>query len=285
MERAMQPSKAKLHAIAVMLAAFPLAALAQRPAAPGGDYLTAVNESGGTVRLELLSAGAPQANARAQMMACLAPKAAVRWELGSDPAAANGIVRLQMMRGDTCDEQQPVVCEHSLPRAPGLRHVALRGEGGRCGVSLAAAPPVGLLKAGPCNGPWVPLTISNQNPNWGLWATLYESTEFSQRKILYAACWKPGETRMACVDQRNYVVRAEMTGPMGNESVARNCSGPVKLDTQPGGPDSYGRLDGYRNASVTLLPVYKKDSWQLTMKSNNKWDPIFCVQGKCVSQQ
>ena len=133
----MDTRNANLQAIAATLAAALLStgALAQRqsppphPAPAGDDFLQAVNETRGTVKLELFAASDdPARGARAHMMACLQPQAGVRWDLGSATAnSPNARVRLRVMQGDNCDEKQQVVCEHSIPRGPGLRHLALRG--------------------------------------------------------------------------------------------------------------------------------------------------------------
>jgi len=259
----MQARKASTQAAAVALAAAFLSTGAfaqsrpQPPAPAPGDFLNAVNETPGTVRVELFAAGdVPGKDARARMMACLQPKAAVHWKLG--PASANARVRMQMIQGDTCDEKQRVACEQSFPLTPGLQHVALRGDGRSCGMSPIPAPAGGMLKAGgnPCGGPWVPLTIVNQDTKWALWATMYD-VDRTFPKILYSACWMPGETRMACVDKHNYYVRAEMVG-RSNERAATGCSELKRCDTLPDGkplqhgPTGNAPLNSAPSATLTM---------------------------------
>jgi len=245
---------AKLPSAAMLASALlSTTVLAQRqsvpPPASGGDFLHATNESSYLAKLEVFAADDPRGpDSRPRMMACLQPKAGVRWDLG--PSIAHATLRFQLVKGTVCDGKAPVACERSLPRAPGMRHIALRGDGGGCGVSPMAAPREGPLKAGnPCGAPWVPFTIVNTDRTWALWATMYDQG----KNIMYAACWMPGETRMACVDKRDYWVRAEMVG-RSNEQAAKSCSemkrcdtGEVKLGHRPNAP-----LSAWQAVTLTM---------------------------------
>jgi hypothetical protein len=231
----------KTSAVAVMFAAAFVAthAAAQAPQSKGppggppGDFIDAVNETPSSVKLEFFPTNAPAGpDARAQMMACMGPKQTVRWPLG--PETPVGKIRMQVMGDNGCDgPQQKVVCERSIERAPGLQYVTLRGEGRNCGVFPMPAPPGGdMLKLSQACGPtghWSPLTIRNKDEKQALWLTVYEDRHIIEggQRILAAACWLPGETRMACVDRRNLVLRVEMTSRDKGHSRSTSCSEPV----------------------------------------------------------
>jgi hypothetical protein len=200
------------------------------------DFLDAVNETQSSVKLEFFTANTPPGpDARAHMMACMSPKQTLRWPLA--PETPVGRIRMQVMGGNGCDEpKQKILCERSIDRAPGLQYVSLRGEGNNCGVFPMPAPARGMLQAASDCGPrgvWAPLTIKNKT-NYGVWVTMYHNTApraFGGPEILYAACWMPHETRMACVDKKNYIIRAQFTGNerWGN---AKSCSERVYRDTE-----------------------------------------------------
>ena len=97
------------------------------------------------------------------------------------------------------------------------------------------SPGLGLLKGNQDCGPtgaWAPLTITNTDSYRAAWVTFYDNRAGASGDIMYAACWNPGETRMACVDKINYAVRAEMVWRTVWVA-ARDCSdGTVTCDTQ-----------------------------------------------------
>src|SRR5258706_2883162 len=176
------------------------AAQAPRGSAPdGGDFLEAVNETQGMVKLEF-TPGPPGRGGRAQLMACMTPKQAVRWAL--DPKASAGELRLQVMRGPSCDDPQQPVCTQAINRVPGLQYVTLRGEGNKCGVFPMPAPAQRGLQAGAggnqlCGptGVWAPLTFTNKDPKRGMWVTVYNwNPGLKPNEIRAAACWLPGES-------------------------------------------------------------------------------------------
>ena len=254
----------KTPAVAMMLAAAFAAthAAAQAPAPKGPpagppDFLDAVNETASSVKLEFFSANTPPGpDARAHMMACMSPKQTLRWPLA--PETPVGRIRMQVMGGNGCDEPQKVVCERSIDRVPGLQYITLRGEGNNCGVFPMPAPARGgmLQAAGDCgpSGVWAPLTIKNTT-NYGVWATLYENVHrMGGPPILYAACWMPYETRMACVEKRKYIVRAQV---VGNErwAVAKSCSERVYRDTNYRGQIHGALVDMGANPNGFLLTM------------------------------
>ena len=251
------------HALALSLAllfchhaAAQLAKRDKAPAPAAEDFLEALNETPRTVRLELLpardAAGGPR---EALMMACIKQGGRIRWTM--EPQARTRI-RMQMLEGDSCGEKQAVACQFAIDRAPELQYVTLRGEGRKCGVF--PMPPPKLLKAGadqPCGptGHWVPLTITNWSPALAIWMTMYENRSgppplFDDGPpILASGCWLPGVTRMACVDRRNMILRAEA---LGNDFYrpAASCSERKQRDTGI----KYGKLvDMSANASFTAF--------------------------------
>lgn len=213
-------------------------ALAQKPpaAAPApNDFLQAVNETKGTVRVEFLRPTAPGSrDAYRQASACLGPKESVYWPL----ASPIGKVRMQVMRGTQCDDGQPVACERSIDRVPGLQYVSLRGEGGQCGIFPMPAPASGGLKSAGnqmcgSSGTWAPLTFTNRDPKRAMWVTVYNvNTGLAPNAKSMWGCWLPGETRMACVNPTRVILQAEMTGRTDAGQPAPNCNASVTCKTR-----------------------------------------------------
>ena len=193
------------------------------------DFLQAVNETTGTATLELFDAGEATPGKRPRMYACLKRGESVRWRIDRD--TPRGEIRLQVMQGDRCEEPPRIACEHVIDRAPGLRYVALRGEGRKCGVFAMPGPAAGTLQASEfCGFPWSPLTIDNQSDTAAAWVTKYDEAG----QILYAACWLPLEKRMACVERRKLRIRVQLTRDpsRGPGARAQSCSEPVICDTE-----------------------------------------------------
>ena len=143
-------------------------------------------------------------------------------------------------------------------------------------MGLAPAPHtpgMGLLKADAgcgSSGTWAPITITNASWDRSAWVTFYENTSggfFGDGPpIVYAWCWLPGETRMACVEKRNYIIRAEMLGPPGWLQAAKDCSLGKSCDTNGDSrtPDG-ARIDmGPGNARAITIKDY---DWGCN------WDP------------
>ena len=229
------PAHAALFAALILT----LDAVAQTPPTPQpppppprnpGDFLEAFNQTAATVKLEFIPGGSSRhPNARPHTMACINPDAAVRWPLDSTPP--RGTLRMQVMSGNSCEKEQPV-CRSELPRDPGMNFVALRGGAGSCAVVAVRPPKGGPLAAAadqPCgpSGAWVPLTIENRYDE-PIWVTLYKHKRaMDLPEYAVAACWKPYEKRVACVEPALFTARMEQI--FGQ---ADHCSGKPYCDTQ-----------------------------------------------------
>ena len=211
-------------------------ASAQQPrpkgAAAPSDYLEAVNESAGTVKVEYFPASAER-DAGPQAMACLDANQGVRWSVD---AAPGGRIRMQAMRGPQCEDRLQVACQREVPRAPGVRLVALRGN---CAIVARPAPPGGALKAGADCGPsgaWAPVTIRNEYGAYSIWVTFYRVNQLLPNTIVGAGCWDPNETRMACVEKTDMLVRMEVQCAGYDDFthrcvVTKSCKGRTICDT------------------------------------------------------
>jgi hypothetical protein len=211
-------------------------AAAQAPGAGAGDFLQAVNETSGVVKLQFFPANVPAGkDVRPSLSACMSPKEAVRWPM--DPRVA-GEIRLQQMGGNGCEDPPQVACERAIARAPGMQYVAVRGDGKGCGLFPMPAP-APVLMAGSGNqmcgpsGAWAPLTFTNRDPKRAMWVTVYNwNIGLKPNEIRAAACWLPGESRMACLDPGRIILKAEMTEPTDASRPAFNCSGRMTCDTR-----------------------------------------------------
>ena len=183
---------------------------------PGGhtrtDFLEVKNETPEPVRLEHLIG--PKATF-ARELACLAPGAAIRWEI---VAGLTGEVRMQMFKGDCMNPQ--VTCQHAIPYSVGLRYAVMRGEGRKCEIVSMPAPRMLREHTGLCgpNDTWAPLTFINRYPDRSMWVTI---TSVNKQRIgpdpRRAFCWRPQERRMACIDPGDIRIMAEV-------KVDGNCS-------------------------------------------------------------
>ena len=120
------------------------------------------------------------------------------------------------------------------PEAPQGKVMAL---GAPPAMANAPAPKEGLLGADQGCGPsgnWFPLTLVNNDTTRSMWVTYYDRfpNSFNSTEIVYTACLKPLERRMACIDYREYIIRAEMVSRT-DRAVATDCStGGVTCDTE-----------------------------------------------------
>ena len=129
-----------------------------------------------------------------------------------------------------------------------------------------ASPGTGLLAnsqdCGP-SGAWAPITITNADSNRAAWVTFYENRAgggFGDPPIVYAQCWVAGETRMSCVEKRNYILRAEMVSRDG-VTRAKDCAdGSVSCDT-----DGAALID--MSSGTPRATTIKQDGWGCY------WDP------------
>lgn len=196
------------------------------PRPPGNDFLEAKNESAGTVKLEYFAGNAPPRDGvRPVLMSCVNSGATVYWPI--DAKDAVGTVRVQSSPECGGQGDKQVACRSEMQRTPRLRHIAVRSDGNNCAM-VALPPPAGaMLKADqPCgpSGAWGALTIENKTRH-GLWVTVYEFYRTNTvGDILAAACWMPGEKRMACVERRNLYVRPEVGNNNPGTATARSCS-------------------------------------------------------------
>ena len=232
-----------------LLIADAAAQTAPRPPAPAAnDFVEAFNESEATARLEFVPAGPPaRRGMRPNAMACIPPKKPAR--LALDGTLTSGTLRLQMMQGDRCDEDQKDTCRSETHRAAGMSYFkVVRGAGQQCGVVPAPPPARGQLQAaGDCgpSGAWAPLVVHNKHSRNAIWVT------FHSPGGAVAACWAANEKRFACVD------RAKITAQMQVVESASDCSARSICNTGHEPRDNAFRVDmaqwpnGYLISSFT----------------------------------
>ena len=232
----------KFAALAVFVSTVAVAQPTAAPSAPvpgpvPTDFLQVMNEAAAAVKVEFFPGNVlPRDGVRPLFMSCVNPKQAVYWPL--EMKTGEGTIRAQMTRAPECGGQgfDQVACTSQIQRTPRLRHVAVRSNGKACAIEATSAPAGASLKSDKECGPtghWAPLTIENKTEH-GLWVTVYENKRGAWGggpPILAAACWMPREKRMACVDKRKLILRAEATNNNPNRARARSCSERVYRDT------------------------------------------------------
>jgi hypothetical protein len=143
---------------------------------------------------------------------CVKPEGEQTWSLRMRPAAYR--IRGETTRNAEC--KQPVGCDTSIRREPGMTRLEFASAGSACSWRPAR-------DAGPLKTPGVAVHYEIYNATAAsMWITIYEWGVFRDT-IIRTHCLKPGKRHIWAFDQSTRY-RAEMTR-------GTNCQQPVVCDT------------------------------------------------------